>query len=122
VRVPEPGINLHLIYARSENARRVVAGLSAATPAVPEIWAQLDTALGDVPALGAIVARLSAALAATRLDRANLIAAMRATLAANAEGEQEPLFYLRDELAELGRMRNGPDRTPAVPVRTWRRA
>lgn len=48
--------------------------------------------------LSAIITRLVAELEATRLDRANLLAAMRATLAAHAEGERDPLFYLRDEL------------------------
>jgi hypothetical protein len=37
-----------------------------------------------------------------RLDRANLLAAIRATLAADAEGEPDPLGYLRDELDTTG--------------------
>ncbi len=32
------------------------------------------------------------------MDRANLLAAMRATIAAHADGEPDPLYYLRDEL------------------------
>jgi hypothetical protein len=48
--------------------------------------------------MGAVIARLAAELAATRMDRANLLAAMRATLAADADGESDPLYYLRDEL------------------------
>ena len=44
------------------------------------------------------VTRLSAELDRTRLDRANLRAAMRATLAAHADGEPDPMWYLRDEL------------------------
>jgi hypothetical protein len=91
--------NLYAVYARHDNARRVVAGLATATPALTEIWQQLDRALDDIPALGAIVARLSAELADTRLDRASLLAAMRATLEADADGEDDPLSYLRDELA-----------------------
>jgi hypothetical protein len=47
-----------------------------------------------------MVARLTAELAATRLDRANLLAAIRATLAASADGEADPLAYLRDELSD----------------------
>ena len=42
--------------------------------------------------------RARAELEAVRLDRANLLAAIRATLAADAEGESDPLGYLRDEL------------------------
>jgi ABC-type transporter Mla subunit MlaD len=94
-------IDLFAVYARNDNARRVVAGLSAATPALTDIWRQLDRALDDVPALGAIVARLTADLAGTRMDRANLLAAMRATLGADADGDADPLSYLRDELAEF---------------------
>lgn len=45
-----------------------------------------------------VIARLSADLKSVRLDRANLLAAMRAALAAHADGEPDPLFYLRDEL------------------------
>lgn len=44
------------------------------------------------------LARLRAELQAVRLDRANLLAAIRACLAAHAEGEENPLGYLRDEL------------------------
>ena len=32
------------------------------------------------------------------MDRANLRAAMRATLAAHADGDPDPMWYLRDEL------------------------
>jgi hypothetical protein len=101
VSVPGTGINLHAVYARNDNARRVVAGLAAATPALADIWQQLDRALDDVPGLGAIIARLAAELAGVRMDRANLQAAMRAALAAHADGEADPLSYLRDELAEI---------------------
>ena len=48
-------------------------------------------ALADLPAV-------LAELEAVRLDRANLLAAIRAALAAADEGEPDPLGYLRDEL------------------------
>jgi hypothetical protein len=98
VSAPEPGIGLHVIYARNDHARRVIAGCVTALPAASEMWSQVDRALADVPALGAVIARLSVELADTRMDRANLLAAMRATLAAYADGETDPLYYLRDEL------------------------
>lgn len=98
---PGESINLFAVYARNDNAHRVVAGLSAASPGLADIWQQLDRALDDVPALGAITARLTADLAGTRMDRANLLAAMRATLGAHADGDADPLSYLRDELAEF---------------------
>jgi hypothetical protein len=93
-------IDLYAVYARHDNACRVVAGFAAATPALAETWQQLGRALDDVPALGAIVARLSAELASADLDRANLLAAIRATIEANADGDADPLAYLRDELAD----------------------
>ena len=56
------------------------------------------TALADVPILLAEIDRLSQLLARTRTDVANLLAAARATLAADRDGEADPLFYLRDEV------------------------
>jgi hypothetical protein len=46
------------------------------------------------------VIRLSAALAAARLESANRLAAIRAALGAAADGETDPLAYLRDQLAD----------------------
>jgi hypothetical protein len=40
----------------------------------------------------------------TRLDRANLLAAARATIGAYLDGESDPLCYLRDELAVRGQL------------------
>lgn len=95
---PEPRIRLHEVYARNDSARRIVAGWMSALPAASEMWQLVDRALADVPALGAVITRLSAELSETRLDRANLLAAMRATIAAYADGEPNPLYYVRDEL------------------------
>ena len=67
-------------------------------PVLADFWRHLDTALADNLTLSAEVARLNAELAATRLDRANLLAAIRAAIAAHADGEPDPLYYLRDEL------------------------
>ncbi len=95
---PEPAISLHVIYVRNDNARQIIAGFASAMPIASEMWEQVDRALADVPAMGAVIARLTAELAGTRMDRANLLAAMRATIAAQADGEPDPLYYLRDEL------------------------
>src|SRR5579871_3953477 len=89
---------LHVIYARNDHARRLIAGCTSAMPAAPGLRDQVDRALADVPALGAVIARLAAQLAGTRMDRANLLAAARAAVAAQADGETDPLYYLRDEL------------------------
>jgi len=94
----ESGTSLHAAYARSDNARRVIAGFRSALPAMSVMWEQVDRALADVPALGGVIARLTAELTGIRRDRANLLAAMRATIGAHADGEADPLWYLRDEL------------------------
>jgi hypothetical protein len=54
--------------------------------------------INDLAHLVAELTRLASELDQTRLDRANLRAAMRAALAADADGEADPLWYLRDEL------------------------
>jgi plasmid stabilization system protein ParE len=76
----------------------IVAGFAAVTPHMAGIYRLLDNALADLPAVLADLARTRAELEAVRLDRANLLAAIRATLAAVAHGEPDPLGYLRDEL------------------------
>jgi hypothetical protein len=101
-------ITLLAVYVRNDEARRMLAGFAATTPVLSPLWQQLDRALADVPALGSVVARQTAELAGSRLDRANLIAAIRAALAADAEGEADPLCYLRDELDEWQVMSQGP--------------
>lgn len=65
-----------------EQARRVL--MVAAVVALAE-------SVADVPLL-------LEALSIARLRAANLAAAGQATLAADADGERDPLFYLRDEL------------------------
>jgi hypothetical protein len=88
---PHSRIDLEQITARNHTARHMIAGFCAEMPVLADFWRHLDTALADNLTLSTEVARLTAELAATRLDRANL-------LAAHAEGEPDPLYYLRDEL------------------------
>lgn len=64
----------------------------------------IPTALHTIPTLCRETARLRALLALARLDHANLTAAARATLAADHEGERDPLWYLRDELTARGQL------------------
>jgi hypothetical protein len=91
-------IDLQDIETRNRNARHIVAGFSRALPTLTEVWCYLADALADTPHLIREVLRQRADLAGIRLDRANLLAAMRATLAAAGDGEADPLAYLRDEL------------------------
>jgi hypothetical protein len=98
VSAPQSRISLDAVYTRNDSARRIVAAFASARPALPELWQQVERALADVPALGAVIGRLAAELADIRMDRANLLAAMQAAVAAQADGEADPLYYLRDEL------------------------
>jgi hypothetical protein len=86
------------ITARNDVARDIIAGFAAVTPTLAGVWRLIDTALADLPAVLAELGRARAELEAVRLDRANLHAAIRATLAADAEGEPDALGYLRYEL------------------------
>ena len=54
----------------------------------------------ETQTLRAEITRLTADLAAARLESANRLAAMRAALGAAIDGEPDPLEYLRDELPE----------------------
>ena len=90
------------ITTRIDIARDIVAGFAAVTPHLVGVWRIVDQALADLPAVLADLGRTRAELDAVRLDRANLLAAIRATLAADAEGEPDPLGYLRDELDTTG--------------------
>ena len=90
------------ITVRNDIARDIIAGFAAVTPHLAGIWRILDQALADLPAVLADLGRARAELQAVRLDRANLLAAIRATLAADAEGEPDPLGYLRDEVDSAG--------------------
>jgi hypothetical protein len=96
--VPHVSINLLEVNARNDNARHIIAGCAAALPRLTDMWRNIQEALDDSPTLAAEIIRLSAELDRTRLDRANLRAAMRATLAAHADGEPDPMWYLRDAL------------------------
>jgi hypothetical protein len=89
---------LQRITARNDAARDIIAGFASVTPALRGVFQFVDSALADVPGVLAELRRVRAELEAARLDRANLLAAMRATIAAHADGERDPLYYLRDEL------------------------
>jgi hypothetical protein len=86
------------IATRNETARRILAGVATAAPSLSDFWRVLETALADTPALSAEVNRLAGELTTARRDAADLLAAMRATLTACADGEADPLWYVRDEL------------------------
>ena len=86
------------ITTRNDISRDIIAGFAAVTPTLAGVWRLIDTALADLPAVLAELGHARADLEAVRLDWANLLVAIRATLAAAAEDEPDPLGYLRDEL------------------------
>jgi hypothetical protein len=61
-------------------------------------------ALYLIPLLSAEITRLRTRLAAMLADLRNLVAAARATLSTEADGEADPLYYLRDELQAQGQL------------------
>ena len=97
-----PSRDFREITTRNDIARDIIAGFAAVTPTLAGVFRLVDRALADVPATLAELGRISTELEAVRLGRANLLAAIRACLAASAEGEADPLGYLRDELNESG--------------------
>jgi hypothetical protein len=107
---PHVNIDLEEITTRNDTAHHIIAGFATAMPTLADIWRYLENALNDAPALAAEITRLAAEIQDTRLDRANLLAAARATIAAYHDGEPDPLSYLRDELS-------APTPRPADPRR-----
>jgi hypothetical protein len=95
---PYSSIDIPEVINRNSAARDIVAGFATAAPTLSPAWQVIQTALADARGLAAEVARLSAELAAARLGHANALAAMRAAIDAQRDGETDPLYYLRDEL------------------------
>jgi hypothetical protein len=86
------------ITRRNDISRDIIAAFAAVMPTLAGVWQLIDTTLADVPTVLADLRGARAELETVRLDRANVLAAIRATLAADAEGEADALGYLRDEL------------------------
>jgi hypothetical protein len=96
--VPYSTINIPEAMNRNQAARDIVSGFAKATPTLSPAWEHIETALADARDLATEVARLANELAAARLGHANALAAMRAAIGAQRDGEPDPLYYLRDEL------------------------
>jgi hypothetical protein len=80
--------------------QEVTSGHDSATAAIATLGRALDT----IPLLCAEINRLRRRLAGTLKDLHNLLAAARATLAADTDGEPDPFYYLRDELQAQGQL------------------
>ena len=91
-------IDMSDVMSRNQVARDIVSGFANATPTLSAAWDHIRAALADAQELATEVTRLSAELAAARLWHADALAAMRATIGAQRDGESDPLYYIRDEL------------------------
>ena len=91
-RAQRPIVDLDAVRAHHRDA------LAFRTPVA--LW----VAVADVPVLLADLDRLRSLLALTRARYANLLAATRATVAADRDGEEDPLLYVRDELDANGQL------------------
>ncbi|MEQ4719375.1 hypothetical protein [Nonomuraea sp. B19D2] len=99
-RLPYPDPDLQEVIDRNRTARELIATFARSTATLKDLWQHVTAALQDTPTLIAEIFRLRREISRIRLSRANLIAAMQATLGASADNEHDPLSYLRDELAE----------------------
>lgn len=94
---PRPTLDQEAVWTHLRSA------LDRHTPLA--IW----TALADIPPLLAEINRLHHLVTYARTELANLLAAGRATLAADHDGDPDPLSHLRDEVAHHTTL-NGGDR------------
>lgn len=85
-----PDADLQQVAHQHDQATSALHTLAAALQTIPHLWAEIG--------------RLRARLARSLTDLHNLIAAARATLGAHADGEDDALYYLRDELDAQGQL------------------
>jgi hypothetical protein len=90
-RLPILGVDLDAIHARYQAIHSTRTRL--------EFHTALVASVADVPTLVSEVDRLWGYLVQTRRRYADLLAAVRAALAADRDGEADPLWYVRDEFA-----------------------
>ena len=96
---PHSAIDVPKVLSRNLAARDIISGFASAMPTLSVAWLHVQAALADARDLATEVTRLRAELAAVRLWHANALAAMRATIGAQRDGEPDPLYYIRDELS-----------------------
>jgi len=95
-------VDLDDVAVRAHNAGHVLTGICLAMPALDGLCRHVRDSFADGPPMAAEIGCLRRDLARTRLCRANLAAAGRATVTAERQGEADRLSYLRDELAAQG--------------------
>lgn len=89
---PRSLVDLDVVRIHHRDAERV------RTPAA--VW----VAIADLPVLVEEIHRLRSLPILTRTHYVNLLAAARAAVAADRDGEPDPLLYLRDELHPYAQM------------------
>lgn len=87
---PYSAIDMSEVMSRNQVARDIVSGFASAAPTLSAAWDHIQAALADARDLATEVTRLSAELAVARLWHANALAAMRATIGAQRDGESDP--------------------------------
>lgn len=90
--IPPTLIDLDVIRAHYRDAET--------TRTLATLW----IAAADIPVLLAEVGRLHSLLILARIRHADLTAAAGAGVAAERDGENDPLWYIRDELATNGKL------------------
>ena len=95
-------VNLLEVSTRAKHAHQIITGFALATPALAGLWHQVNDALSDVPVLTTEITRLGAWLTACRVNRANLAAAGRLTIAAYHNGEHRPTRLPAGRVARPG--------------------
>ncbi|MEO3798282.1 hypothetical protein ABGB14_49505 [Nonomuraea sp. B10E15] len=97
-RHPYPHTDLQGAAHRNTTAAQLLTALTRDPSPLLPLWEYVLAALDDIETLIDEVTGLRAELASVRYQRANLLAAIRATLAAHHDGDDDPLYYVRDEL------------------------
>ena len=97
---PYPDQNLPEIAAGDDEVLAAIAlGLSC-VHACGNCHGTVPPLIDNIARLAGEITRLRDALTTERLTSANRLAAIRAALGAAADGEADPLTYLRDELPD----------------------
>ena len=97
---PYPDPNLPTITVGDDKVLAAIALELARVQICNQCHGTVPPLIDNIAQLAGEITRLHGALITERLTSANLLAAIRAALGAAADGEADPLAYLRDELPE----------------------
>ncbi len=95
---PYPDQNLPAIAASDDEVLAAIALELSRVYVCGQCHGTVPPLIDNIARLVGEITRLRDVLITERLTSANLLAAMRAALGAAADGEADPLVYLRDEL------------------------